>query len=623
LPFCLFGGRQRPARSLPDRSELERLSSYVPVAGRWHFHTSPQLSLAVSAPTQWAALKSVRGGAVDLSSTEFERHLQTGSVLFEGFLANRDELGDLLGRLPTRPENDAGWVAATIRELGMAALHRLKGNYVLCVVMQAGRAVYAARDRLGGRTAYYATSDKGFAVASRSALIAGTPEFGQDEDAEFLARWLALRSPPKPGSTVFSDISELYPGSVWQCVDGRVRCERHPFRIESLGSIRDPADAIAAFAGAFEASVAATLGDHGDVAVMLSGGMDSGPAAIVAQEHLAGRGERLLPVSWLLPETPRADESRWIRMLCDAMGIPLTEIIGAPDSSLSERGDAAVSPDLPAFNIYRSLVNACYERAAEIGCKVILNGNAGDALYPHPGLLLPDLLRRGEYRAFVQLTMHRLLRARMVRAHRDLFLRGATRHWRNRWKKRDPSMSPPAWLTAWAGEQLRELADWPPEADEHPFPEYARQLIGPSIAFGRAHEMAWCERFGIERRDPFHNEDLVQLMLKLPVSFSYRNGMDKWIMRAAMKGRMPDRFRLKRRTGLLHPLFHAGWNAHRQGLYHLLFEEQTEWQRYVRPEPVRLALGTPVAPSRRPDRRIMLVTAQCVGYALWRRFWAG
>ena len=112
-------------------------------------------------------------------------------------------------------------------------------------------------------------------------------------------------------------------------------------------------------------------------------------------------------------------------------------------------------------------------------------------------------------------------------------------------------------------------------------------------------------------------------MLDLPVSFSYREGMDKWIMRQAMKGRMPDSLRLKQRTGLLHALFHAGWNARRQKLHRLLFEEQKEWQRYVRPEPVRKALQTPIESGRRPDRRIMMVTVQCVGHALWRQYWDG
>ena len=72
---------------------------------------------------------------------------------------------------------------------------------------------------------------------------------------------------------------------------------------------------------------------------------------------------------------------------------------------------------------------------------------------------------------------------------------------------------------------------------------------------GRCHEQYFADLHGIERRDPFHDESLVGFMLKAPASFSVREGRTKWIMREAMRGRLPDEFRLKQRTGLLNSYF--------------------------------------------------------------------
>ena len=615
MPFGLFAAWQQPGYCVPDLSELKAIASHALVPGPWTLETCHELALALAPPSQLASINPHESA---------DQHLAgAGLVLFDGFLSNRPELKALLDHGSQRSESDADWVAAVFRKMGANSLSRLKGNFAVCVVCPRQRRILAVRDRLGGRTLYRSRIAGRLAVASRSAMIAALPGFDCQEDSGFVARRLALRFPPEMGHTAFSSIEELAPGSQWHWEDGAGRLIRSPLEPAGDNELSDPAEAVEAFADTFCAAVDSTLGRSGHVAVMLSGGMDSGPAAVVASEKLTARNDRLLPVSWVVPGLPRADESRWISELCDFMGCSPTTIPVGTENVLAELGGGAANPDLPGLNPYRQLVNACYQSAADAGCRIVLNGNAGDELYPPPGLLLPDLWRRGEYQAWLRMIMCRLLRTRFIAAHRDPFLRGAARHWRQRWLRPTRPKAPPAWLTPWAMEQLRVPEAWPPEVDTFPLPDYARQVLGASMAFGRAHEMAWCERFGIERRDPFQNEELVRLVLDLPVSFSYREGMDKWIMRQAMKGRMPDSLRLKQRTGLLHSLFHAGWNAHRQKLHRLLFEEQRDWQRYVRPEPVHKALQTPVGSDRRPDRRIMMVTVQCVGHALWRQYLDG
>ena len=190
------------------------------------------------------------------------------------------------------------------------------------------------------------------------------------------------------------------------------------------------------------------------------------------------------------------------------------------------------------------------------------------------------------------------------------------RHWAGRplRRLRHRRVPPPEWLTKAAIDCLPETDRWPPEADRHPLPEYASHLIGQAMAWGIAHENLFSQRYGVERRDPFQNEALVKLMLEMPVSMSFRDGMDKWVMREAMRGWMPEKLRTKGRTGLLNSFLQMGFERNREKLKRFLLEEHTDWQRWVRRDYVRDVLE-----GRIDSERGLLVIGNCVGYSLWLR----
>ena len=94
----------------------------------------------------------------------------------------------------------------------------------------------------------------------------------------------------------------------------------------------------------------------------------------------------------------------------------------------------------------------------------------------------------------------------------------------------------------------------------------------PRMPGQMTHENLFSQRYGVERRDPFQNEALVKLMLEMPVSMSFRDGMDKWVMREAMRGRMPEKLRTKGRTGLLNSFLQMGFERNREKLKRFLLE---------------------------------------------------
>ncbi|WP_376694403.1 asparagine synthase-related protein [Wenzhouxiangella sp. EGI_FJ10409] len=415
--------------------------------------------------------------------------------------------------------------------------------------------------------------------------------------------------PVPQGRTGFEGVHELRPGEILSIDVFGTRSLYMALPSACMDDYSDTAATVGTFRELFDQAVASRLPLHGPTAIMLSGGMDSGPVAESAARQLRENRESLHPVSWRLPNSPEADESYWIRTLCRHLRLQ-PQWIDPQYLPFGQLNGSMISPDWPSFNSFRHLVNACYREAAESGCSVILNGNAGDNLYMPFHLLYRGYALDGDWRLIWRDLVHIFGRggARALASHPPLrYLLGRFRSGRR--KSRMPEWllpsARPAWHLAHEGQ---------PRFDDHVLPEYAAQLLGPRMTSGRCHEQYFAGLHGIERRDPFHDENLVGFMLRAPASLSVRDGRTKWIIREATRGRLPNAFRLKQRTGLLNSYFLAGLRANRKAVDRLLFEESPGWQRWLRPEFVRAALAE-------PDKNHSVVLSRCVGYALWAKHW--
>ena len=533
-------------------------------------------------------------------------------VAFDGYLANGEELAAGLEQAPANPKaNPAGLVAALLQDKGPDALNRLVGNFALAAGHIADGRVLTMRDRMGGRTLYYTGADGDFVAATRSAWALRLTNRPFEPNRSFMIGHFALQLAPPPGDTPFTGIHETRPGEQLTFDGSGPRKQRQRLDLSKDFDYRHPGDCIARFRHLLEQAVRTALPAAGDVACMLSGGLDSGPVAALADQELARQDRRLQVCSWHLDQFPAADESEWIRQAAAGLSHPIDLFDGNAMLPFSCTGDNIISLELPFYNGFRLLVNECYRRAADHGCRVILNGNAGDELYPPFHLINIDRLKRRQWRPIWK----ELVRSWQVGGLPQILANPAFRHPLGRaarpWRRH---ANPPRWLTAPARAEWRAARPWPPELQDHPLPDYAWQLLGSRMAYGRAHESEFPNRFGVDRRDPFHDEALVRFMLHAPFGYSHRKGWDKWIMRRATKGILPEALRRKRRTGLLNTFFRAGLQSHHDAIRRLLFEQQTDWQQFVQP-----GLIDDILNEQDHPREVMI--SQCVGHALWTRAW--
>lgn len=550
-------------------------------------------------------------GDINAQASRMGQDASAWQVGFYGYLTNSDSVARSLARPPPRPKaGPADLIACLLNEQGTDSLHSLVGNFVVIAGNSLDGQVLAFRDRLGGRTLYYRQAGSDALLATRAGWIARLFDRAFEPDPVFITGHFCSQPAPPPGLTPFAGVSELMPGQRLVLSGDRLTIDRHELSLAPEFNYRDAGECIERFRTLFEQAVAAVLPAEGDVACMLSGGLDSGPMAIVADRLLADQNRRLIVTSWQLPDYPDADESEWIRIGMSVLR-ESAELFDASSMRPFDRLDKSmVCAELPFLNAFRPMILNCYRLAAESGCRVILNGNAGDELYAPRRLLNLDRIRRRQFRPL----WRELVRTWRAGGARAMFADPAFRHPIGRLIPRTGRNRPPHWLTAHARHHWQRPRIWPEECATAPWPEYAWGLVGSRMAYGRAHENPYPNRFGVDRRDPFHDEALVRFMLHAPISLSHKGNTDKWVMRMAMRDVIPEPLRRKPRTGLLHSFFEAGLAANRSALQGLMFEQQTGWQEYVQADVVAELL------DGRGQATVTLL-AQCLGHALWEREW--
>lgn len=553
-----------------------------------------------------------------------EWHEQHGfALILSGHLDQKDSIHVSLGLSSDTAQTltDPALALAVWQQWGEQGLTRLQGPFALVLAnlrdSQRPRIVLY-REPLGRRGLYYFSSPQLLLVADEPAALLAHPAVSNQPDEHWLASHFALAR-PADNRTPFRDIRKLLPGERLICTPENIRLHREPlvFGQRTL-FYRNDQDYAEHFRVLLDQAVVRCLRDSGDrTGIMLSGGMDSGPLAALAQRWLSGEGRALTAYSWSLPGYPHADESAEITTCALHVGCGLQLLPGSAEWPMRDLSTWPVNPNSPLANCFRRLKLAVYHAAAADGCRVILNGAAGDSLYPHPGYRLLEQWRNRQF-GLVLGEIARIARAGGIMGlWRDAATRRLGKHLLG-WRKTRP-VSAPAWLSANARQLWRETGNpWPPEAADHARPDHYLAALDQWAADGVSEEAFFANRCGIERREPYHDPDLIDFMLSVPVDQCYRNGHTKWLARQAMEGLLPEAIRWRPRGGLLYEFFDAGFRREHAALEQLLTAPDAAWPAYVDHGWLMHALN-----ASEPSEREKLLIWYCAAFELWRQALSG
>jgi len=518
------------------------------------------------------------------------------SLFFDGWLAE-----------PLQGSSDHDSVRAALSlKNGARALPGLIGSFALAFIDPARQQILLARDALGVRTLFYRFTGSGVEVASEPmALVVADPAPPALNEC-FIAHQLALRA-GVPNQTGFAGIHELPPGHFLTLSrDGQsdpVRYWAPPTGLMHGRSLDDYAEG---YRSHLAQAVHSSSRGIGRFALTLSGGMDSGSVLLMLKAQ--GLAQRLATtITYVFSELSGADERAYALATRAQCASKARLIVADTLWPLRADRDFPLSANVPIFNPYGLIKRAVNQSALDAGAAVILTGTFGDHLYPPAYSWLEDAIAQGDW-AYAAKALFADVRNERYRFWMSAALRRAGRRWLL--ADRIKAYAPP-WLTAQA---LAHIDPYSLLLAGHR--GHRRLATGLVAAQDCSGETFFSEHDGVQWRNPFRDQRLVDYCLQIPAHFSYRDGIKKAYARQALRGEMPEFTRLRVRKTSLIEIYRRGVLHQESAQIKALFDAPDAlWRGYLSPQFVAAgAMGARVSES---DEAVLWLTV-CVEL-WWRR----
>ncbi|MFH1681729.1 MAG: asparagine synthase (glutamine-hydrolyzing) [Candidatus Eisenbacteria bacterium] len=521
-------------------------------------HSSPGIGLGV----RRLAIIDLRTGDQPLYNED-----KTLALVCNGEIYNHPELRqELLGgghRFRTR--SDAEVIVHLYEERGVGCLHRLRGMFAFALWDARKRRLFLARDRLGIKPLHFAAGENGdllFASEQKSILITGQVDARVDPQAmRFL---FTLGFIPSP-ATMFRSIRRLLPGNYLLYRSGEFRVHQYwdfPPQQDAEERRVSPGEWSEVFLAKLEESVKLHLRSDVPVGAWLSGGIDSSAIAALMSD------QALSPVrtfSLAFPEHSAQDEVTKSKILSDfpRFNILNERVVCGADHFrlLPETIWCQEDPDGSGVHIAQMLLS----EAASRRLKVVLTGEGADELlggyhwYRFNKMLgpfsrLPLPIRRCLLGPFIPRwkpwASQAFLAPRAMTLARYANLIGPTypaiidRLFTNdlkRLMKPEPDLGPLL-------PRLQTPARWSSFAKLQYIEAKTRLEAFVLHGLDRA-----SMGHSLEVRVPFLDHELVELCARIPASLKLRRFREKYILRAAMRRRLPAEIVKRRKKGLAAP----------------------------------------------------------------------
>lgn len=477
------------------------------------------------------------------------------AITAEARIDNRHELCHRFAIPPSERAQtpDSALILCAYEKWGEECTDHLLGDWSFAIWNPATRRLFLARDHQGNTALYYTHDAHRFAFASsRKALLAlGVPRrLNELYLAQVLISWPAYHGP----TTIDLDIACLPPAHAMSVTPERLDVQRYWY-LEHTPELHLPSldDYVAGFREVYAEAVHCRLRSYRPVGVTLSGGLDSGSVAALAARELRQQGQTLpaftsVPigdVSNTVGPSRFGDETLYAQATARHAGNivlhTLTSEHISPVAGTRRALDILDTPSHAPSNAF--WIQNILETAQQQGLGTLLTGQGGNATISWTGApelhSLWALLRQQDWKALVKrATPPPLLRAYRRRAGQPSWQGTAispdfARRLGLARRRAEAATTDITLPNSWRRPQDKRCAIIKP----------GRSLLGGLWAANGA-------AYGLEVRDPTIDKRVLAYTLAVPDSiFIGPNGLDRWLIREAMAGLLPNEVRLNRRRG--------------------------------------------------------------------------
>ena len=463
---------------------------------------------------------------------------EAGAVV-SGAIDNRLELNAELerGGAALAGDSPAHTLLAAYFAWGERAFERLRGVFAGAVVQ--GQELTLFRDHVGfGTILFRQDADSVWAASEAKQVIvgAGIPRRANHEAlADIFYGRLDERR------TALSGVERLERASTLRLTRDASRTLGRFWNPDDLLETSDlgPGEASEALLAALDTAVSRAL--TGNDLVELSGGIDSPSiAALAASRYAANGGARVAAVSSVYPEHPSVDESHYVELIAERLGLRLHTYVPSarPLDDLEYWVDLL---DGPVDTMSVPEVAEEYRLARELGYATVLSGELAEYVLTVDSHLAGHLALHGRWSALAEWARAQRSRGRARRAVLRRLLPSITpafvagRYTRLRRRENRPL---PPWVDTGqvGGLGLRRDLERPARR------RWAEAQLGAihSSALTLEADALCAASFGVQVRRPFADVDFWELALSLRAETKFPDTVPKSLIRRAMRGRLPD-----------------------------------------------------------------------------------
>jgi asparagine synthase (glutamine-hydrolysing) len=470
-----------------------------------------------------------------------------------------------------RTTSDTETIIHLYEEHGPRAVEHLRGMFAFAIWDQQRRRLMLARDRLGIKPLYYTLSDDGvicFASEIKALLEARAVRAELNFDA--LADYAANRS-TSGEDTMFRGVKRLLPGHILVWTEGRVQIE--PYWNLSYAKPDEKLtddQYVDQFSDLFTESVRLRLMADVPLGMFLSGGIDSS-AIVAAMSEMVTEPIKTFSVAF---EEREANELEYARMVAKAFGTDHHEVIVSPQQFFDALPGLVYQEDEPIAHP-SSVPLYFVSKLASHHVKVVLTGEGSDEM-----LAGYDKYRKTIFNLAFGRAYHGAAPASIRRAVERAILRlNGTSRIRQKLSRTFLCLSPDIediyfdnfsvfsramqqrLFTGEAREQMSQSDPYRTSLDlvgNAESDSMLDQLLGADLKtylqelLMKQDQMSMAA--SLESRVPFLDHKLVEFAAALPVKMKLRGLTTKYILRKAMRGRLPKEILTRRKMGFPVPL---------------------------------------------------------------------
>jgi asparagine synthase (glutamine-hydrolysing) len=559
-----FAGIVRGDGAPPDAKLIERMAEALAFRG-------PDATQIWMCPGAGFCFTFLRTGPSPQSASQ--PHSLDGRVWLLGDvrLDGREELRRRLEQHGEKVSADATneeFILRAWQQWAEKSFELLVGDFSFALWDAEAKQLWCVRDLMGARPFFYSYIAGQLVFSNTLGVVRLAPEVSAGLDPQYIGDFLLQSWCPDAERTVFQDIRRLPAGYALKYSNSEPVVRRYAtLPLEEPLFLKRREEYIEEFRGHLERAVRDRLPES-PTAIFMSGGLDSTSVAAVASEVQTERGLRHSLGAHTVDYSPlfEDEEGAFATKAANHFGIPIEILAGASSTPLSGWETGSLSTPEPCAEPFWALHVEHYRQVAQY-VRVVLSGDGGDDIltgraWPY----LVYLLKRGRLDK-----VGSAFGAYALRHGRLPPLRAGIRTRLRRWMGRSvETQEYPPWLQPKFEQEMHLHDRWQelqqPATLVHPLhPGGYASLTGPYWPGVFETEDAGWTGVAVESRAPLFDQRLLRFLLRIPpVPWC----MNKELLREAMRGKLPEGVRVRKKTPLQgDPLqLHASANGWRPSL---------------------------------------------------------